>query len=216
MASIHQCVIVKVSLTSISPVIWILFKLAFEVANYQTGSMLRSFESTFCAGCLVGGSQEGCQCYWREVQRVWRDDMKGAANSRHAIRERPHVCTISGIRWGRGRGGGLAAVCGSYENCSVLKPGDCNTALPDIPQSWATYQTNTLFSSFVTLAETKHTQEARGFKSSWAGCLEQTDCIKWLIESPGVGMLLWHLQRFTDAGDSKDHVFFQIFTPWHR
>lgn len=43
-----------------------------------------------------------------------------AVNSRHAIRERPHVCTISGIRRERGRGG-LVAVRGSYENCSVLK-----------------------------------------------------------------------------------------------
>lgn len=42
-----------------------------------------------------------------------------AANSRHAVRERPHVCTISGIRRGKRKGG--VAVRGSYENCSVLK-----------------------------------------------------------------------------------------------
>ncbi len=53
-----------------------------------------------------------------------------AENSRHAVRERPHVCTISSIRRGKRKRGS----CSSYENCSVLKQSDCNTAQPNIPQ----------------------------------------------------------------------------------
>lgn len=91
-----------------------------------------SFESTFCAVCLVGGPM-GCRqyCLRGGGVGVWgagglAGAVLAAANSRRAIRERSHVCAIiSGIRRERGRreggGGGLEAVCGSYENCSVLK-----------------------------------------------------------------------------------------------
>lgn len=88
------------------------------MANYLTDSMLRSFESTFCTGCLEGVPGGGGSIGERWCRAV--GGLGVAANSRHAIRERPHVCTISGIRRERGRRGAVAA-CGSYENCSVLK-----------------------------------------------------------------------------------------------
>lgn len=94
-----------------------LLKLPFEVANYLTDSMLRSFVSTFCTGCLVGvpggGSSIGER--WCRV-----GGGTGGASEQPACNERPHVCTISAIRRERGRRGVVAA-CGSYENCSVLK-----------------------------------------------------------------------------------------------
>lgn len=84
--------------------------------------MLGSFESTFCAGCLLGvpGGGGGIGERWCGVVGGGVGGL--AVNSRHAIRERPHVCIISGIRRERGRGG--LAVRGSYENCSVLKQSD--------------------------------------------------------------------------------------------
>lgn len=52
-----------------------------------------------------------------------------AVNSRQAKRERPHVCTISGVRQERGTGGGGVGggkIRGSHENSSVLKQNDYN------------------------------------------------------------------------------------------
>lgn len=54
-------------------------------------------------------------------------------NSRHAIRERPHVCTIGGIRRERGRGGGrgcCGVLCTAVMRTAVLKQYDCNAAQP--------------------------------------------------------------------------------------
>lgn len=95
------------------------------MANYWTASRLGAFESTFCAGCLVG--VPGGMVVVLVRGGVGLEGALGlAVNSRHAIRERPHVSTISGIRWERGRG--VVAVYGSYENCSVSKQSDCNAA----------------------------------------------------------------------------------------
>lgn len=77
-----------------------------------------------------------------------------AVNSRHAIRERPHVCTISGIRRERGRG--VVAVCSSYENCSVLKQTECNTAQPNIPQSRTVSHIYIVFLFFLRVTYAKH------------------------------------------------------------
>lgn len=52
------------------------------------------------------GSQEGVQTLLVRGTEGWKRGVGVAVNSRHAIRERPLVCTISGIRWERGRGGG--------------------------------------------------------------------------------------------------------------
>lgn len=90
---IYQCLIADCGLTSGFPIIWILLKWAFEVANYRTGRMLGSFKSTFCGGFLMG-------------VLGWGGVGGGvAANSRHAVRERPPVCIIDSIRWERGRRG---------------------------------------------------------------------------------------------------------------
>lgn len=106
-----------------SPVIWILLKLAFEVANYRTGSMLGSFESTFCGGCLMGflgrgvggwgrgGSKQPACLTWEAPCRYYR---------RHQMGKRKEG----------------AAVCGSYENCSVETGWlqHCNTQHPTTVQ----------------------------------------------------------------------------------
>lgn len=50
------------------------------------------------------GSQEGGRGVVLLRDGVGLEGKGAAVNSRHAIRERPHVCTISGIRRERGRG----------------------------------------------------------------------------------------------------------------
>lgn len=79
-----------------------------------------------------------------------------AVNSRHVIRERPHVCTISESD-GKEEGGGEVAVHGSYENCSVLKHNsDCNTAQHNILQSCTSLTLTLSFPLFLTVTYTKH------------------------------------------------------------
>lgn len=100
--------------------------------------MLRSFESTFCAGCLVGGPRRGANAIGKRYRGVggmiWRGQKTAGMQYVRSPMSVLSVASDGKEEEGGGRGG-LAAVCGSYENCSVLKPGDCNTALPNIPLS---------------------------------------------------------------------------------
>lgn len=82
-------------------------------------------------------------------------------NSRHAIRERPHVCTTLSVASDVKEeevGGGGEAVCGCYKNCSVLKQRDCNNRT--VPQSHTISHTDirSLFLFFSQLHIHRHTK----------------------------------------------------------
>lgn len=101
--------IVEVSLTSSFPIIWILLKWAFEVANYWTGSKLGSFESTFCAGCLVGVPR-GADTIGERWCGVGGGGVWGWQWTAGVQYVRGPMSTISGIRRERGRRGGGSCV----------------------------------------------------------------------------------------------------------
>lgn len=131
------------SLTSSFPIIWILLKWVFEVANYWAVCS-SPLNYTFCAGCLLGVPRGG------GIGERWCGVVGGGQWTAGMQYVRGPMSALSVASDGKEEGGGWRwgwRLCGSYENCSVLKQWVTAT-LHNIPQSHTISHTVTLFSSF--------------------------------------------------------------------
>lgn len=135
----------SVSLMSSSfPIIWILLKWAFEVANYWTGSMLRSFEFHLLRRVSVGGPR-GWRWYWWVVVWGWGE---GEGCEQPACNTWEAPCLH--YQWhqtGKRKGGWGGELC-----AAVMRTAVCwnrvTAMLHNNTQSNTISHTDTLFSSF--------------------------------------------------------------------